>query len=154
MNAEQKELYYKKIQKLEDTFENERDQIGCFLQENILAKLSDVKEIANIQVHCASQRHRLSDKISNLRTKIRKHNEKVGMDRKMMYFKYKTEYNVRLNDPEIHKHIDADLEPNTNFKIVLENQIDYYRRTIEGIDKIGFAVKYLIESQRFLNGGY
>ena len=154
MNKEQKDAYYKKVQELELKFESERDEIGKFIHDNIISKLTDIKEVAELQVHTSSQRHRLSDKISNLRSKIRKHSERIGEERKHMYFKYKTEYNVRLNDSEIHKHIDADLEPKTNFKIVLENQIDYYRRTIETIDKIGFAVKYLIESTRFLNGGY
>lgn len=154
MDKEAKKAYYEKVEQLEIKFENERAEIGSFLRENIIDKLSDIKEVADIQVHAASQRHRLSDKISNLRAKIRKHNERISEERKILFFKYKTEYNIRLTDTEIHKHIDADLEPKTNFKIVLENQIDYYRRTIEGIDKIGFAVKYLIESQRFLNGGY
>ena len=154
MNEQQKKEYYEKIDALEQKFENEREEINAFIKEHIILKLSDIKEIANVQVHAASQRQRMSDKISSLRAKIRKHSEKQHQERKDLYYLYKTKANVRLADPEINKQIEADLEPKNNFRQVLENQIDFYRRTIESIDKIGFAIKYLIEHHRFINGGY
>lgn len=152
MTKEEKEEYYKKVSQLEAKFSIERDDIGNFLKENIIDKLSDIKSVSNVQVHAASQRHRLSDKISTLKSKIRKHSERLLQERKRLYHYYKVEYNIRLSDYEITRHIDADVEPKMNFKIVLENQIDYYKRTIESIDKIGFSIKYLIEAERFLSG--
>jgi len=154
MSEDKTQEYYDKISALEDKFAIEREEISSFIKENIIDKLSDVKNVAEIQVHQISQRQRMSDKISTLKSRIRKHSEKLGAERKRLFFYYKTDYTIRLSDTEISKHIDGDLEPKMNFKIVLENQIDYYRRTIEGLDKIGFAVKYVIEQHRFLNGGY
>ena len=152
--ATQTDEYYIKVHQLEEKYALERQEISAFIKENIIDKLSDVKNIAELQVHQISQRQRMSDKISSLKSTIRKHGERAAIARKKRFFYYKTEYNIRLSDTEISKHIDADLEPRTNFRIVLENQIDYYKRTIEGLDKIGFAVKYVIEQNRFLNGGF
>jgi hypothetical protein len=154
MTKEEKEAYFAKVDALEAKFATEREEINSFIKENIINKLADVKNIAELQVHQMSQRQRMSDKISTLKNRMRKHGERLASERKARYFYYKTEYNLRMNDSEISKHIDADTEAKTSFRTVLENQIDYYRRTIEGLDKIGFAVKYVIEQNRFLNGGY
>lgn len=147
-----KEDYYAKINELEEKFTKERSEISTFIKDNILNKLSNINDVPMIQVHAASQRQRLTDKISTLRAKIRKHEEKIYTDRKTLFHNYKTTYNIRLNDTEISKHIEADLEARNNFTQVIENQIDFYKRTIEGIDKIGFSIKYLIEHYKFMSG--
>lgn len=152
MEIQHSDKYYLKIEELESKLAKERSEISEFIDIHINSKLNDVKEIANLQVHAASQRQRLTDKIATMKATIRKQNEKSNRLRKVMFHKYKTEYNIRLVDTEISKHIEADVEPQTNFRLALDNQIEYYKRTIEGIDKVGFAVKYLIEQSKYLNG--
>ena len=152
MESTEHESYYLKIEALESKLAKERSEISDFIYLNINSKLNDIKESANIQLHVASQRQRLADKIATMRSTIRKQSEKSNQIRKSLFYKYKTEYNVRLVDTEISKHIDADVEPQANFKIVLENQIDFYKRTIDGLDKVGYSVKNLIEVSKYLNG--
>ena len=50
--------------------------------------------------------------------------------------------------------MDADLEHHSQYRIALENHVDFCKRSIETIDKTGFMVKNLIEQNKFLSGDF
>jgi hypothetical protein len=140
--------------KLESLFDKERIEISNFIETNITEKLKLIDNVPEIQVNLLSQRQRLIDKSAELRTAIRKKNKKVQSVRKSKFRFYKLEYDLKLNDYEIKNHIEADVEESTNVIKVLENQLQYYKDSIDLLDKCSFAIKHLIEVKKFLSGGY
>lgn len=139
---------------LDKKLEEERRGISQYINENIISKLNDIQSIGDVQVHLASQRQRLIDKIADIKGIIRKRTENIEAAKKQKYRFYKLDYDIKLNDYEIKRHVEADLEETTNLITILENQVDYYKGTIDTLDKIVFKIKYLIEIKKYLSGVY
>jgi hypothetical protein len=155
--SEQEDLKQSKLSttdKLDVAFAKERKEISGYIKENITDKMHSIDEIANLQVHILSQRQRLVDKTNGLRASIRKKNQNMARVRKQKYRFYKTEFDVKLNDYEITRHIDADVEEANNMVKILENQIQYYKDTTDTLDKCTFMIKYLIDVKKFMSGGF
>ena len=77
-----------------------------------------------------------------------------GSTRKQKYRFYKLEYDIKLNDYEIKNHIEADLEDSYNVIKMIENQITFYKETIETLDKSIWMIKYLIDTEKFKSGSF
>lgn len=142
------------LKQLDVKFDQEREQISSYIKENIINRLNDINAIGDIQVHLASQRQRLVDKSADMRSLIRRKTEQQQTIRKQKYRFYKMEYDIKLNDYEIKHHIEADIEESSNVVKLLENQIQYYKDTIDTLDKVVYKIKYLIEVKKFLNGTF
>lgn len=142
------------LNELDTKLTKERREISKYIYENIIQKLNDVKNISQIQVHVSSQRQRLVDKSADMRSMVRQRRDKAGTIRKQKYRYYKLEYDLKLNDYEIKNHIESDLESSNNIIKAIENQIQYYKETIDTLDKIVFKIKYLIETEKYLSGTF
>jgi hypothetical protein len=142
------------LKELDEKFDKEREQISSYIKQNIIDKLNDINSIADIQVHLSSQRQRLVDKSADMRAILRRKTENTQQIRKQKYRYYKMEYDIKLNDYEIKHHIESDIEEASNIIKVLENQIQYYKETIDTLDKVVYKIKYLIEVKKFLSGGF
>jgi len=157
MNEENEELKQTELStsdKLDVAFEKERKEISAYIKENITDKMHSIDEIANLQVHLLSQRQRLVDKTNSLRASIRKKNKSMARIRKQKFRFYKLDYDVKLNDYEITRHIDADVEDVVNMVKILENQILYYKDTTDTLDKCTYMIKYLIDVKKFMSGSF
>ena len=148
------EEFYSSIEALEDKFEKYRDDINNYILDNVTKKLNDIREIPEVQVHVASQRQRLVDMSASLKTDLRRKSKQILHNRKKLFYLYRTKHNLGLNDTEINKHIDADLEHHVHYKMALENQIDFCKRSIETLDKVGFMIKYMIDQHKYLSGAF
>jgi len=148
------EEYYASIEELENTFEKFRDEVNGIIRNDISKKLSDIRAIPEVQVQVASQRQRLVDMSASLKTDMRQKAKQILHNRKKLFYLYRTKHNLGLNDTEINKHIDADLEHHSHYKMALENQIEFCKRSIETLDKVGFMIKYTIDQHKFLSGAF
>ena len=143
-----------KSDKLDIAFTTERINISDSIKVNIIDKMNNIDNIANIQVHILSQRQRLIDKSNEMRSSIRKKNQNLLNAKKQKYRFYKLDYDIKLNDYEIKNHIEADMESSQNIIKMIENQILFYKETIDTLDKSIYMIKYLIETKKFLSGGF
>ena len=148
--SEEKEI--SKSEKLDMAFAKQRLEISTYLKENITTPMGSINNVADIQVHILSQRQLLVDKSNEMRVSIVKRNKSLGSARKQKYRFYKLEYDIKLNDYEIKNHIEADLEDSYSVIKMIENQITFYKETIETLDKSIWMIKYLFESF-FLSSG-
>ena len=139
---------------LEEKLDKERSEISEYIFTNIINNLNNINVLGDTQVHIASQRQRLIDKIADMRSILRKRTEKDKEIRKQKYRYYKLEYDIKLSDYEIKSHIESDMEKTHNLIILLENQVSYYKDTVDTLDKILYKIKYLIETKKFLSGGF
>jgi len=150
--SEEKEL--SKSEKLEIAFAKQRLEISTYLKENITTPMGSINNVADIQVHILSQRQLLVDKSNEMRVSIVKRNKSLSSTRKQKYRFYKLEYDIKLNDYEIKNHIEADLEDSYNVIKMIENQITFYKETIETLDKSIWMIKYLIDTEKFKSGSF
>ena len=150
--SEEKEL--SKSEKLDMAFAKQRLEISTYLKENITTPMGSINNVADIQVHILSQRQLLVDKSNEMRVSIVKRNKSLSSTRKQKYRFYKLEYDIKLNDYEIKNHIEADLEDSYNVIKMIENQITFYKETIETLDKSIWMIKYLIDTEKFKSGSF
>mgnify|MGYP003132416275 FL=1 len=150
--SEEKEL--SKSEKLEIAFAKQRLEISTYLKENITTPMGSINNVADIQVHILSQRQLLVDKSNEMRVSIVKRNKSLASTRKQKYRFYKLDYDIKLNDYEIKNHIEADLEDSYNVIKMIENQITFYKETIETLDKSIWMIKYLIDTEKFKSGSF
>jgi len=150
--SEEKEI--SKSEKLDMAFAKQRLEISTYLKENITTPMGSINNVADIQVHILSQRQLLVDKSNEMRVSIVKRNKSLGSTRKQKYRFYKLEYDIKLNDYEIKNHIEADLEDSYNVIKMIENQITFYKETIETLDKSIWMIKYLIDTEKFKSGSF
>ncbi len=150
--SEEKQLT--NAEKLDLALAKERKSISEYIKENITSRMNSVDNIADIQVHVLSQRQRLVDKSNEMKASIRTKNKNHASSKKQKYRFYKLEYDIKLNDFEIKNHIEADIEDSQNTIKMIENQITYYKDTVETLDKCIWMIKYLIESQKYLSGSF
>lgn len=150
--SEEKEI--SKSEKLDMAFAKQRLEISTYLKENITTPMGSINNVADIQVHILSQRQLLVDKSNEMRVSIVKRNKTLGSTRKQKYRFYKLEYDIKLNDYEIKNHIEADLEDSYNVIKMIENQITFYKETIETLDKSIWMIKYLIDTEKFKSGSF
>lgn len=150
--SEEKEL--STSERLDAAFTNERKEITSYIKTNITDRMDSIDNIADIQVHILSQRQKLVDKSNELRAGIRKRTKNIASIRKQKYRFYKLDYDMKLSDYEITRHIDADVEETTTIVKIIENQITYYKETTDGLDKCIYMIKYLIEVKKYLSGGF
>tara|TARA_Y100000389_G_scaffold19791_1_gene17120 strand:+ start:9184 stop:9639 length:456 start_codon:yes stop_codon:yes gene_type:complete len=150
--SEEKEI--SKSEKLDIAFAKQRLEISTYLKENITTPMGSINNVADIQVHILSQRQLLVDKSNEMRVSIVKRNKSLGSTRKQKYRFYKLEYDIKLNDYEIKNHIEADLEDSYNVIKMIENQITFYKETIETLDKSIWMIKYLIDTEKFKSGSF
>jgi len=150
--SEEKEI--SKSDKLDMAFAKQRFEISTYLKENITNPMGSINNVADIQVHILSQRQLLVDKSNEMRVSIVKRNKSLGSTRKQKYRFYKLEYDIKLNDYEIKNHIEADLEDSYNVIKMIENQITFYKETIETLDKSIWMIKYLIDTEKFKSGSF
>jgi hypothetical protein len=139
---------------LDEKLETERKEISQYIFDNIINKLNNINVLADTQVHIASQRQRLIDKISDLKSILRRRNEKNEQIKKQKYRFYKLDYDIKLSDYEIKRFVDADMEEINNINQIIEIQLDYYKQTVDTLDKTLYKIKYLIETKKFLSGGF
>lgn len=151
---EEKEKELSKSEQLDIAFSKERISMSSYIKSNITDRMNSIDNIADIQVHILSQRQKLIDKSSELRASIRKRNKNLSSIRKQKYRFYKLDYDIKLNDYEIKNHIEADIEDSTNMIKIIENQITFYKETVDGLDKCIYMIKYLIEVKKYLSGGF
>ena len=150
--SEEKEI--SKSEKLDMAFAKQRFEISTYLKENITNPMGSINNVADIQVHILSQRQLLVDKSNEMRVSIVKRNKSLGSTRKQKYRFYKLEYDIKLNDYEIKNHIEADMEDSYNVIKMIENQITFYKETIETLDKSIWMIKYLIDTEKFKSGSF
>lgn len=150
--SEEKEI--SKSEKLDMAFAKQRLEISTYLKENITTPMGSINNVADIQVHILSQRQLLVDKSNEMRVSIVKRNKSLGSARKQKYRFYKLEYDIKLNDYEIKNHIEADLEDSYSVIKMIENQITFYKETIETLDKSIWMIKYLIDTEKFKSGSF
>lgn len=143
-----------KTQLLDEKLDAERKEISSYIYENIIQNLNNINLLGDTQVHIASQRQRLVDKTADMKSVLRKRTEKNENIKKDKYRFYKTDYDLKLSDFEIKRHIDADMEELNNISKIIENQVDFYKDTVDTLDKILYKIKYLIETKKFLSGGF
>ncbi len=141
-------------EKLEKAFEKEREKITSYIQLNIISKMNNIDEIADVQVHILSQRQKLVDKASEMRASIKNKKKKIDASRKQKYRFYKIEYDIKLNDYEIKNHIEADLAETNGIISQIENQITFYKESTDTLDKCIYMIKYLIETKKYLSGSF
>ena len=155
MSEEKKDIRPEDVLKqLDEKFSNERKELSNYIFENIINRMNDINAVADIQVHVSSQRQRLVDKTSDLKALIRRKKSNVATIRKQKFRYYKLDYDIKLTDYEIPRHIDADVENTANVISILDNQISYYQDTIATLDKIVYKIKYLIDVKKFLSGTF
>tara|TARA_R110000737_G_C14589539_1_gene487246 strand:+ start:86 stop:541 length:456 start_codon:yes stop_codon:yes gene_type:complete len=140
--------------KLDTAFAKERKELSEYIKTNIIDRMNSIDNIADIQVHILSQRQKLVDKSNSLRAGIRKRNKNLATTRKQKFRFYKLDYDIKISDYEISRHIDADVESSQNMIKMMENQITYYKETTDGLDKTIYMIKYLIEVKKYLSGGF
>ena len=140
--------------KLDAAFDKERNELSLYIKTNIIDQMHSIENIPLLQVHILSQRQLLVDKSNGLRASIRKKNKNMASVRKAKYRFYKNEYDMKLNDYEITRHIDADVEEVSNMIKMLENQIQYYKDSTETLDKCTFMIKYLIDVSKYQSGSF
>jgi len=150
--SEEKEI--SKFDKLDMAFAKQRFEISTHIKENITNPMGSINNISDIQVHILSQRQLLVDKSNEMRVSIVKRNKSLGSARKQKYRFYKLEYDIKLNDYEIKNHIEADMEDSYNVIKMIENQITFYKETIETLDKSIWMIKYLIDTEKFKSGSF
>lgn len=150
--GEEKEL--STSDKLEIAFAKERKDISSYIQNHITNNMGSIENIADVQVHILSKRQILVDKSNEMRAGIRKRSKNIASMRKSKYRFYKTEFDLKLSDYEITRHIDADVEETVNLIKMIENQIVFYKETIDGLDKCTYMIKYLIEVKKYMAGGF
>jgi len=150
--SEEKEI--SKFDKLDMAFAKQRFEISTRIKENITNPMGSINNISDIQVHILSQRQLLVDKSNEMRVSIVKRNKSLGSARKQKYRFYKLEYDIKLNDYEIKNHIEADMEDSYNVIKMIENQITFYKETIETLDKSIWMIKYLIDTEKFKSGSF
>jgi hypothetical protein len=150
--SEEKEI--SKSEKLDIAFTTQRKEMSAYIKDNITIPMGSINNVAAIQVHILSQRQLLVDKSNEMRASIAKKNKSLGSARKQKYRFYKLEYDIKLNDYEIKNHIEADLEDTYNVIKMIENQITFYKETIETLDKSIWMIKYLIDTEKFKSGSF
>jgi hypothetical protein len=155
MSEEKKDIRPEDVLKqLDEKFSIERKEISKYIFDNIINKMNDIGAVADIQVHISSQRQRLVDKTADLKALIRRKKSNIATIRKQKFRYYKLDYDIKLNDYEIPRHIDADVENTANVLSILDNQITHYQDTIATLDKIVYKIKYLIDVKKFLSGTF
>ena len=146
--------YLEKLKVIEDNIIKESNELSENIKRDIYSKINNIQDISSVQMFIASYRQLLVDSKFGLKAKIRRIEDKLLMKRKSLYYNYKKGDNFRLNDSEINKHINADLEHISNLSKILEQHLIWHDDTIAGLDKANFMVKYLIDQQKFLHGQY
>ena len=150
--SEEKEI--SKSEKLDIAFTTQRKEMSAYIKDNITIPMGSINNVAAIQVHILSQRQLLVDKSNEMRASIEKKNKSLGSARKQKYRFYKLEYDIKLNDYEIKNHTEADLEDTYNVIKMIENQITFYKETIETLEKSIWMIKYLIDTEKFKSGSF
>tara|TARA_Y100000389_G_C17449956_1_gene514100 strand:+ start:2047 stop:2481 length:435 start_codon:yes stop_codon:yes gene_type:complete len=100
-----------------------------------------IEELSQSQVFMLSYRQILVDKLTDMKNTIgRKISRNYSYIANRTQY-YKTSHSIKLQDRDIKEFINADMSESLSQLDMLKNQIDYYRSTIDTLDKLGFAIK-------------
>lgn len=100
-----------------------------------------IEQLAESQVFMLSYRQILVDKLIDMKNVISRKNARNYAYIRDRWRYYRTNYDLKLQDKEIKDFMNADMCENITQLELLNNQIEYYRSTIDTIDKLGFAIK-------------
>jgi len=88
-----------------------------------------------------SYRHMLVDKLIKGRNILSSLNKNITLSRKSIYQNYKTNDTRRWDRHEINDFIESD-NADSNYMVgLMKNQIEFYGKTMDTLDKLGFALK-------------
>ena len=122
------------------------------MELHVLSTINDIKNIADTQVHIASLRQKYVEMMVAMKQSISRKKVKVNKTRIERYTYYKTSHDMKLSEYQIKDHIDNDLANDVYVIGITESQIDYYKQSIETLDKVDYKIKYLIEITKFNAG--
>ena len=134
------ELTEEKLGKIEELLSKERKEWSKKIQE-IIEDIKDPKKLAHAQAYMLSYRYMMVDKIIEMNTVLSKKQSNDANFKKTRYQYYKTNYDVRLDYREMQEYIASDMALRTRETSLIENQVSYYKQSIETLDRMGFAIK-------------
>ena len=117
--------------------------------ENLVRDSKRIEKLAESQVYMLSYRQILVDKLVDMKNLItRKSSSNYAYLRDRWRF-YRTQFDLKLQDKEIKEFINADMCESLSQIEMLKNQIEYYRSSIDTVDKLGFAIKNRILIEQY-----
>lgn len=138
------EKYKDSCDKLEEKFSNTRKQWSDEIR-SLTAKLSKVKEFADAQAQCLSDRQELVEEMSNLRVKLYKQKMSYEGHESALFRYYILDYDMKMSNTDVRTHIKSDLAQLEYLINLITNQIDFYTETIKTLDNYNFAIKNRIQ---------
>jgi hypothetical protein len=108
--------------------------------KDLVSQIRHIDNISDAQVLMLSYRHQLGDKSNEMRNIISRQKSNMWVSRKIAYKDYKENATRKYSQGEINDFIDADLRDIILTIAILENQLEYYRMTMDTLDKMGFAI--------------
>lgn len=130
--------------KLENDMNTERDEWNEKVI-NLVGMLKDNKKLAEAQVFQLSYRQQVQERLVIYKNLLEKRQVILERQTVSRYREYTTSYDVRLNNTEKDKFVNADYAPLKQQINMIKNQIVYFEECVKTLDNFGFAVRNKIE---------
>ncbi len=125
---------------IEEKLKADREQWGTKISD-LVSKLKDVSQLADVQVFMLSYRPMLLDKSSEMKGNLFKRNGDYEELYQRRFRYYTLEYDIKLTGGEKEKFVKADLMPIRRQINILESHIEFYSECIRTLDNMAFAIK-------------
>lgn len=135
-----KQAIEEKTAVIEEKLKADREQWGTKISD-LVSRLKDVSQLADVQVFMLSYRQMLLDKSSEMKGNLFKRNGDYEELYQKRFRYYTLEYDIKLTGGEKEKFVKADLMPIRRQINILESHIEFYSECIRTLDNMAFAIK-------------
>lgn len=128
-----------KLNDLDKFLEKQRSEWGDRIVE-LISKIREFENLAEVQVTMLSYRHMIIDQIAKINITLKKRESSYNIQYKNKFLEY-FNYDYKLNDKQKVNMVEADLSVLDRQIGFLTVQIEYFKECIKTLDNVGWAIK-------------
>jgi D-mannonate dehydratase len=128
-----------KLNDLDKFLEKQRSEWGDRIVE-LISKIREFENLAEVQVTMLSYRHMIIDQIAKINITLKKRESSYNIQYKNRFLEY-FNYDYKLNDKQKVNMVEADLSILDKQIGFLNTQIEYFKECIKTLDNVGWAIK-------------
>ena len=128
-----------KLLAIEEKLQSQRDEWGVKIID-LVKKIKDVNLLNEAQVDMLSYRHMLIEILTKYRIRVRKSQTTYEKQFKSRFISYYN-FDYKINDKQKVDMVNADLYFYRRQIGLLESQVDFFKESVNTLDKMGFAIK-------------
>lgn len=143
-NQENQENHETSFDTIKKTFSSERLHWKAKIQ-SMSAKLKQIETLHDLEIDAYSSRQIALEYMHTLMFMLSKINAKLRKLKKSKLLFYTEQYDLKLDKEQKNMFIAVDFEKTILYQELLNNHFNYFKGTIDSIDKIIYGIKWRIQ---------